>query len=162
MKNKKDNLIAKEKNEQIKSTSSDDKIAKSSDTNNSSHPVIPTTVVIQPKIECVETVPTHEQDVNSYGKNMYYSYDQSLPSFDNFSNLLPVNNNRFDYYNSNNDYIGQKGQCYANAPLNDNMFNYYDILDDLNNNMFMMPPNEPWVPSMFLNSPSTGPEMTNL
>lgn len=162
MKNKKDLQSVKEKsNNETKMTSSEEK---SSVNGNSSHTsAIPTTVMNKTKMEWVETRHTHEHDADSYemyGRNMYY-----MPSLNNnyCGNVLPANNNHFDYYNFNNDYIGQKGQYFTSAPLSDNMFNYYEVLEDLNNNTLMAPPNEQWASSM-LNSPAitTGPEMTCL
>lgn len=200
MKNKKDVQSAKEKIQQIKMTTSSDTSSvspksddfynlsyeddKSSTINdNLSHSVIPTTVMNKPKIECVDARQPHEYDANSYdgyGRNMYYSYDQSLNN-NYFNNLFPANNNQFDYYNFNNDYVGPirrhgtyqnapKSQYIANATLNDNMFNYeggvlYDILNDTKNDMLMVPPpNDAWVSSMLVNSPPipTGPELINL
>lgn len=196
MKNKKDLQSAKEKIHQIHRTSSDAcsvspksddfynlsyEDDKNSMNDNLSNPVIPTTVMNKNKMDSMDVRESHEYDTNSYesyGRNLYYNYDQQMSSFSNnyLNNLFPTNNNnQYDYYNFNNDYVGpirrhggyqcpQKGQY--NAPLNESMFSYdggvlYDILNDSKSDILMPPqPNDfQWVSSMLV---PAGPELTNL
>lgn len=203
MKNKKDVINAKDKMHQIKMTTASDTSSvspKSEDfynlyeddknlaTDTVPHSVIPTTVMNKNKVvDMVETRPPLEYDANSYesyGRNLYYNYDQPLLNNSYFSNLFPSNNPQYDYYNSTNDYVGpirrhasyqnvsQKTQYIANAPmLTDNIFNYeggvlYDILNDTKNDLLMVPPTNDmqWGSSMLVNGASvpTGPEFTTL
>lgn len=197
MKNKKDLQTAKEKIHQCHRTPSDAcsvspksddfynlsyEDGKNSPCDSSPQTIIPTTVPNKTKVESVDTRDANEYDAlyESYGRNMYYNYDPQVTAFGNnyMNNLFPGNNNQFDYYNFNSEYVGpirrhnpypqytSKGQCLPNPPLNDPTYNYdgtvlYDILNDSKADLLLPSQSSElqWVSSMLL---PTGPEFTTL
>ncbi|KAG4077859.1 hypothetical protein HA402_013793 [Bradysia odoriphaga] len=199
MKNKKDIQCAKEKIHQYRRTSSDAcSVSPTSDdfynfpyedgqnspSDNLPQTIIPTTVPNKNTVEGAEIRDPHEFDVfyENSGRNMYQTYAQQMATMSNnyLNSLFQTNNNnnQFDHYNYNSEYVGpirrhspyaqcpMRGQHTPNPPLNDTMMNYdgsvlYDILNDSRADILMQPQSSElqWVSPMLL---PAGPEFTNL